>query len=91
MIQQELSETRDGKKVVFSDDAMPLSVAKITSETEIAFKNLGTQIRWDYVFYIEYGGPLLIFPLLYLLGHKDDYNEIQTIALVMAIIHYVKR
>lgn len=91
VIQQELSETRDGKKVVFSDDAMPLSVAKITSETEIAFKNLGTQIRWDYVFYIEYGGPLLIFPLLYLLGHKDDYNEIQTIALVMAIIHYVKR
>lgn len=91
VIQQELSETRDGKKVVFSDDAMPLSVAKITSETEIAFKNLGTQIRWDFVFYIEYGGPLLIFPLLYLLGHKDDYNEIQTIALVMAIIHYVKR
>ena len=44
-----------------------------------------------YVFYIEYGGPLLIFPLLYLLGHKDQYNEVQTIALVMAILHYIKR
>lgn len=70
---------------------MPLRIAKISDSTEIAFKNLGPQIRWDYVFYIEYAGPLIIFPLLYLLGHKDQYNEIQVIALAMAIIHYVKR
>lgn len=91
MIQQELSETKDAKKSVFSDDNMPLSLAKISISSEIALKNLGTQIRWDYVFYIEYGGPLIIFPLLFLLGHREDYNEIQYLALFMAIIHYAKR
>ena len=70
---------------------MPLNVAKVTNTTELALKNLGTQIKWNYVFYIEYAGPLIIFPLLFLLGHKADYNEIQYLALVMAIIHYVKR
>jgi very-long-chain enoyl-CoA reductase len=53
---------------------MPLSVAKITNDTELNLKNLGTQIRWDYVFYIEYAGPLLVFPLLFLLGKREDYN-----------------
>lgn len=62
------------KKNVYADDSMPLKIAKINSDTQINLKNLGPQIRWDYVFYIEYGGPLIILPLLYLLGHKIDYN-----------------
>lgn len=91
VIQQELSETMDGKKSVYSDDLMPLKLAKVANSTELALKNLGPQIRWNSVFYIEYAGPLIIFPLLFLLGHKEDYNEIQYLALAMAIIHYVKR
>lgn len=70
---------------------MPLSVAKITNDTDLSLKNLGSQVKWHYVFYLEYAGPLIIFPLLFLLGHKEQYNEIQYIALAMAIIHYVKR
>lgn len=66
---------KDGKKSVFSDDSMPLNIAKIAaSGSEISLKNLGTQIKWQSVFYIEYGGPLIIFPLLFLLGHREDYN-----------------
>ena len=52
---------------------------------------MGLQIRWDYVFYIEYGGPLIIFPLLYLIGSQENYTMVQHIALIMAIIHYLKR
>lgn len=70
---------------------MPLTLAKINNNTDTTLKNLGAQIRWNYVFYIEYAGPLFIFPLLFLLGHREDYNKIQYIALAMAIIHYVKR
>jgi very-long-chain enoyl-CoA reductase len=70
---------------------MPLNIANVTNETQINVKNLGPQIKWDYVFYIEYGGPLIIFPLLFLLGKREQYNEIQYLALFMAIIHYVKR
>jgi very-long-chain enoyl-CoA reductase len=68
VIQQELSQTIDSKKSVYGDDFMPLTVAKISSETEIGLKNLVAQIRWNYVFYIEYAGPLIIFPLLFCLG-----------------------
>lgn len=91
VIQQQLSETVNGKKSVYSDDSMPLKIAKINSDTQVHLKNLGPQIRWDYVFYIEYGGPLIIFPLLYLLGHRSDYNEIQLLALFMGLIHFAKR
>jgi|JI61114BRNA_FD_contig_31_7456461_length_365_multi_2_in_0_out_0_1 very-long-chain enoyl-CoA reductase len=70
---------------------MPLNIAKVTNETQINIKNLGPQIKWDYVFYIEYGGPLIIFPLFFLLGKREQYNEIQYLALFMTIIHYVKR
>ena len=69
-MQQEISTKVEGEKKVFSDDAMPLRVANITPATELNVKNLGPQIRWNYVFYIEYAGPLIIFPLLYLLGKK---------------------
>ena len=62
------------KKSVYSDDQMPLKVAQINENTPLVVKNLGAQIRWDYVFYIEYAGPLIIFPLLYLLGNKEEYN-----------------
>lgn len=58
------------KKSIFNDDQMPLSVAKINNESKLSVKNLGKQIKWDYVFFVEYGGPLIIFPLLYLLGAR---------------------
>lgn len=70
VIQQELSQTVEGKKSAYGDDSMPLRTAKITNETDLNLKNLGPQMKWHYVFYIEYAGPLIIFPLLFLLGHK---------------------
>ena len=70
---------------------MPLKVAQITENTVLNLKNLGPQIKWNSVFYIEYAGPLIILPLFFLLGKREEYNEIQVIALVMGIIHYVKR
>lgn len=70
---------------------MPLDVADIANANELAVKNLGKQIKWDYVFFVEYGGPMFIFPILYLLGFKEQYNEIQHIALIMAVLHYAKR
>lgn len=91
VMQQEISTKIDSEKKVFSDDSMPVKIANISSSTQLIVKNLGPQIKWNYVFYIEYVGPLIIFPLLYLLGKREEYNEIQTIALVMGILHYVKR
>ena len=70
-MQQELSCTNDGpSKKVYGDDKMPVSVADMTEDKVINLKNLGAQIKWTYVFYIEYAGPLFIFPLLYFLGDR---------------------
>lgn len=91
LIQQELSVIRNEKKHVFSDNSMPLKIAGITNDSQLTLKNLGKQINWRLVFYIEYAGPLIIMPLLFLLGKKEQYNEIQYIALVLSIIHYIKR
>lgn len=70
VIQQELSQTVEGKKSAYGDDSMPLRIAKIGNETDLNLKNLGPQMKWHYVFYVEYAGPLIIFPLLFLLGYK---------------------
>jgi very-long-chain enoyl-CoA reductase len=70
---------------------MPLTVANISSATDIALKNLGPQISWSMVFYIEYAGPLLIFPMLFLLGDRNDYELIHYLALLIAVVHYAKR
>lgn len=69
-MQQELSSTINGLKHVYSDDNMPLNLTNMTSDTIINLKNLGPQIKWEYVFYLEYAGPLIIFPILYLLGDQ---------------------
>lgn len=58
---------------------------------QLQVKNLGKQIQWDYVFFVEYGGPLVIFPLLFLMGDRERYGHVQIVALVMAVLHYLKR
>jgi very-long-chain enoyl-CoA reductase len=81
----------DGKKTTLSDDEMPLKYVKLPKDKVLNLKNLGKQIRWDYVFYVEYLGPILILPIFYLLGEKQNYTAIQCWALLMGILHYLKR
>lgn len=75
---------------MLSDNDMPLKIAKLPTNI-LNVKNLGKQIRWEKVFYLEYLGPIIILPLFYLLGKKESYTEIQTVALVMGVLHYLKR
>lgn len=88
--QQELSYKVGEAKTVLSDNQIPLKFAKLPT-TELTMKNLGKQIRWEQVFYIEYFGPILILPLFYLLGKREAYTEVQLVALVLGVLHYVKR
>jgi very-long-chain enoyl-CoA reductase len=75
---------------VLSDNEQNLKYINIPS-TGLNLKNLGKQIRWEHVFYIEYLGPILIMPLFYLIGKKELYTDIQCVALVMGLLHYIKR
>ena len=89
-LQQELSYKDGQTKVVLSDNEKNLKFITIP-ESGLNLKNLGLQIRWEHVFYIEYLGPILILPLFYVLGKKELYTPIQTVALVLGILHYLKR
>lgn len=69
----------------------------IGSDAVLYFKDLGPQISWRLVFFIEYFGPLIIFPMYWNLpgliygveNPKRSYT--QTIAFWLVILHYVKR
>jgi very-long-chain enoyl-CoA reductase len=90
VLQQELSYVGgDGKKVL-TDNEMPLKIAKLPINI-LSVKNLGKQIRWEMVFYIEYLGPIIILPLFYLLGKRESYSDAQTVGLVLGVLHYLKR
>lgn len=56
---------------------------------------LGPQIPWRTVFLVEYAGPLLIHPLLYLLLPYTESNPgpsyLQTLSLILVLIHFSKR
>ncbi|KAK7206552.1 3-oxo-5-alpha-steroid 4-dehydrogenase-domain-containing protein [Myxozyma melibiosi] len=62
----------------------------------IYVKDLGYQVKWATVFYIEYAGPLVIHPLLYhfqsLFYHQEfAHSTIQTTVLNLVLLHYLKR
>lgn len=62
------------------------------------FKDLGPQIAYDVVFYVEYLGPLVIFPLVYFLRSylypgvaTTPIHPVQTYAMVFWAAHFAKR
>jgi very-long-chain enoyl-CoA reductase len=66
-----------------------LGSAHLTTET-------GPQISWRTVFIVEYLGPLLIHPLMYLArpllyGPSTPPSDLQKLTLVMCVLHFVKR
>ncbi|CCF51529.1 hypothetical protein NDA11_004190 [Ustilago hordei] len=87
--------TTEDKKPLLDDDAS-LSSLNITSGQTLYVKDLGPQIGWKTVFLTEYAGPIFIHPLFYYLGPKIWHREyvpsrMQTVALTLAVAHYVKR
>ena len=63
----------------------------IAPRSSVQVKNLGKQIKWEYVFYIEYLGPILIIPAFFYMGYRNLYTWVQPIAAIMGVTHYVKR
>lgn len=90
--QQLLSYTKvDRSKIILDDEDLPIKFLQLEEGSQIGVKNIGKQIRWDYVFYLEYLGPIIIIPAFYFLGKRDKYTLIQPVAAAMGVAHYIKR
>jgi very-long-chain enoyl-CoA reductase len=63
----------------------------LTGQSIIIVKNLGKQIGWSTVFYIEYLGPIVILPMMYFMGKRKNYGLSQHLAMLMGVSHFVKR
>eukprot|EP00371_Babesia_bovis_P002671 XP_001611318.1 3-oxo-5-alpha-steroid 4-dehydrogenase family protein [Babesia bovis T2Bo] len=92
-LRQLFYEKSDGVKLVENR----LSDYGITDDTSLYFKDLGVQISWRLVFFLEYLGPLLILPLLYhfpgIFYRTNDVpkNNVQVFTFVMLMFHFTKR
>ena len=86
-------------KVPLLEDDKTLESLNLRSGDKVYVKDLGPQIGWRTVFFVEYAGPLLIHPLVYLLaphvwasfGLSFTYSTVQQVTLVLVLLHFAKR
>ncbi|KAK9487473.1 3-oxo-5-alpha-steroid 4-dehydrogenase-domain-containing protein [Lipomyces starkeyi] len=74
----------------------PLDKYDLQDNSIIYVKDLGYQIDWQTVFYVEYGGPLFIHLLFYFLqkpiyGKTFEHSATQKAVFYMVILHFLKR
>lgn len=93
---------KEGQKSgdALKDDAK-LSDYGLTDGSIVHFKDLGIQIDYSTVFFFEYFGPMVIYPLFFFLPHifypgqkvapLEDRPLVQKIAVAYWVFHYAKR
>lgn len=69
-----------------------------TSELTVVFKDLGPQVKYSTLFFWEYLGPLVLYPIIYyfpvykFFGYKERViHPVQTYAMYYWCFHYFKR
>lgn len=93
-VERQRITTQDKKPLL--DDSASLSDLGVIANQTLYVKDLGPQIGWKSVFLTEYAGPIFIHPLFYYFGPKIWHREfvpskMQTVAMSLAVAHYVKR
>ncbi|KAK9478248.1 3-oxo-5-alpha-steroid 4-dehydrogenase-domain-containing protein [Lipomyces japonicus] len=74
----------------------PLEKYDLQENSIIYVKDLGRQISWRTVFFIEYVGPLLIHPIFFFLqkpiyGKSFEHTTEQELVYVLVMLHFIKR
>ncbi|KXN87221.1 hypothetical protein AN958_08611 [Leucoagaricus sp. SymC.cos] len=92
------------QKISLKNDRKPLADDKKMSEVlgekvqgvELQVKDLGPQIGWRTVFFVEYVGPILIHPLFYYFpkfwyGKDVVHSSLQKYVYAFVMLHFIKR
>jgi very-long-chain enoyl-CoA reductase len=101
----QLRITKGSDGSLLSTDSTSIEQTGLRDRSTIAVKDLGPQIAWRTVFIIEYLGPMLIHPAVYLLRNyiysapsswfktssMPPPSFIQTLSLALVLIHFAKR
>ncbi|KAF7512004.1 hypothetical protein GJ744_002717 [Endocarpon pusillum] len=86
----------DGSVVANSTD-VSINSTGLRDQSTVYVKDLGPQIAWRTVFVVEYLGPLLIHPLVYLLRpylYRTTHNHasyLQELSCILICAHFLKR
>ncbi|CDR96426.1 3-oxo-5-alpha-steroid 4-dehydrogenase family protein, putative [Babesia bigemina] len=83
----------DGPRIVEGT----LKQCGVLEDSSLYFKDLGVQISWRLVFFLEYIGPLMILPVLYHFpwifygSHVAPKSNVQFWTYCMLMFHFMKR
>ncbi|KAJ1966481.1 3-oxo-5a-steroid 4- dehydrogenase [Dipsacomyces acuminosporus] len=85
-----------GDKKTVLEDGDALSKYGISDNATVYVKDLGPQISWQMVFYIEYFGPILLHYLVFnfqgiFYGKTFEHSDVQRRAYILIMGHFVKR
>ncbi|KAH7911367.1 3-oxo-5-alpha-steroid 4-dehydrogenase-domain-containing protein [Hygrophoropsis aurantiaca] len=85
---------KDSKNAIA--DETTLADAGVTDGGLLSVKDLGPQVSWRTVFLVEYGGPLIIHPLMYyfpkvVYGGPVQHSLLQRYIYAFVMIHFAKR
>jgi len=91
-----IQQQQDSKRIILEDN-QTLQSYDIKDNSVIYVKDLGLQVSWKLVFFLEYLGPLVIVPLLSLQpsliysSRSKTLGTEQKIAVAAWVFHYAKR
>ncbi|KAI8325617.1 hypothetical protein GQ54DRAFT_254454 [Martensiomyces pterosporus] len=85
-----------GDKKTVIEDGDALAKYGIGDDATVYVKDLGRQIGWQTVFYIEYLGPIIFHFLVYnfqtlFYGKTFEHSEVQRRAYILIMGHFIKR
>ncbi|KAJ2577220.1 3-oxo-5a-steroid 4- dehydrogenase [Coemansia sp. RSA 1807] len=85
-----------GEKKSVLETGETLAKFDVSDGDTVYLKDLGPQIGWQTVFYIEYAGPIIIHYLIYnfsglFYSQVVEHSEVQRRAYFMIMAHFIKR
>lgn len=94
--EKENEEKKEKKEQVVLNVDHKITEDGVKEGMEILMKDLGPQLPFRFVYLMEYFGPLTLYILIWLVARaggfiKETAQTQTTLALVMWVIHYVKR